>query len=88
VFAISCPSRDTSQMPGEIAKAARPSETRRRTPTLGRNWDNGSDPTMNRASGTKVASILRRHATRNKTLETKTNTWLVAPAENTRHRGV
>jgi hypothetical protein len=69
-------------------KASQPSETRRRPPTLGRNWDNDSDPTMNRASGTKMAPILRRYATRNKTHETKTNTWLVAPAENTRHRGV
>jgi hypothetical protein len=49
---------------------------------------NESDPTMNRASGTEMAPILRRYATRNKTLETKTNTWLVAPAKNTRHRGV
>ena len=49
---------------------------------------NESDPTMNRASGTEIAPTLRRYATRNKTLETKTNTWLVAPAENTRHRGV
>jgi hypothetical protein len=49
---------------------------------------NESDPTMNRESGTEMAPILRRYATKNKTLETKTNNWLVAPADNTRHRGV